>query len=393
MTDEHAEALDRTTIVRRRARARARRRRGLMRLAVLLAVVGAGIGFGVAQIGSSPPRAKPPATTTTTLPKNHKTTLQVPAVSASLASWTLPIAVRGAVVITSSHAGDLVVAGGLAAGDVAGQIVDELDPSNGSLSEIGALSTPIYGAASCVLGGAGFIFGGWSPAPTANVQQLSSLASGGGVSNSGIASLLPEARAGASAVVVGSTAYVVGGESGAQADATVLSTTDGVHFHTVATLAVPVIEPAVAAIGDQLVVFGGYAPSGANIGPPVRAIQTVDLASGSVTVAGELPVPLAGATAIDLSGTVYVAGGETTGTAGAGDHDVASVYAWVPQAHRVVAVGSLSIAVANSGSDVIGGTAWLVGGETAPGVLTDRVQSLVRTGKSITTTASASGVR
>ncbi len=88
-----------------------------------------------------------------------------------------------------------------------------------------------------------------------------------------MAGRLPAARSGLAAVTVGGTVYLVGGSTAA---GDVLASTDGGHFRTVARLPVPVRDPAVAALGDQIWVFGGQAASG-----PVSDIQRVTVPSAA----------------------------------------------------------------------------------------------------------------
>ena len=129
-------------------------------------------------------------------------------------------------------------------------------------------------------------------------------------------------------MTIGGTAYLVGGATGTSSAGDVLASTDGHHFRTVARLPVPVRDPAVAALGDQIWVFGGQAATG-----PVSDIQRITLAAAAqpspgqhgasqpspgqhgtarATVAGHLPSPVTGAAAFVLGGTVFIAGGQVS---------------------------------------------------------------------------------
>ena len=171
--------------------------------------------------------------------------------------------------------------------------------------------------------------------------------------------------------MLGGSAYVVGGYDGPALDREVLATTDGSHFRDVAALAVPVRYPAVAVLGRRIYVVGGQSASGA----PVDTVQVVDPASHTASVVGRLPLPLAGAVAATLDGTVYVAGGDT-GTSAGSLHPVAGVLAFRPSSGTFLAAGSLREAVGYAGAAVTGGRLWIVGGEGAGGPPTAAVQML-----------------
>jgi N-acetylneuraminic acid mutarotase len=130
--------------------------------------------------------------------------------------------------------------------------------------------------------------------------------------------------------------------------------------------------PAVAAVGGRLYVFGGQALTGPSAGQPVATIQVVNLATHAVTMAGRLPVPLAGATAVTLGGHVFVVGGDR----GAGTTSGA-VWAFDPSTLAVSTAGQLRVPVAHAGVAVVGASAWIVGGESNGAPVT-AVQTLTR---------------
>ena len=139
-----------------------------------------------------------------------------------------------------------------------------------------------------------------------------------------VAGWLPAPRSGLAAVTIGGTAYLVGGVAGA-GRGDVLATTDGRHFRTVARLPVPVRDPAVAALGDQIWVFGGQAATG-----PISDIQRVTVPGpqpspsqpgprGSGTRPAEAgppwwptAAPVTGAAGFALGGTLFIAGGQVS---------------------------------------------------------------------------------
>jgi outer membrane protein assembly factor BamB len=185
---------------------------------------------------------------------------------------------------------------------------------------------------------------------------------------------LPGPRADAAAVSIGRTAYVVGGY-GAHSDRAVLSTSDGRSYHKVANLPVPVRYPAVTTWRGNIYVFGGETVYGPRPGVASRAVQVVDPASHSATLAGRLPVAVEGAAAATLDGVMYLAGGQSPSGTAAGSHgELSSIYAWSPQRRRALLAGHLFLPVSHAGLAVLGSRAWLIGGETAPGAPTSAVQ-------------------
>jgi hypothetical protein len=191
-----------------------------------------------------------------------------------------------------------------------------------------------------------------------------------------------------------------------------LAAADGPAYRTVATLPVPVRDPAVAALGGRIYVFGGLARTGPHAGSPVSVIQAVDPARRTAAVVGHLPVPLAGAAAVAVDGELFVAGGESSAagrpvagvgttqlagqpTARAGTSDAASptrtdsaIWAFDPASRRLLAAGRLQVPVAYAGVVSVGATAWIVGGES-DGALVSSVQ-LIRPDRAFGT-AGASG--
>jgi outer membrane protein assembly factor BamB len=186
-----------------------------------------------------------------------------------------------------------------------------------------------------------------------------------------------------------------------------LATADGQPYRTVATLPVPVRDPAVAALGGRIYVFGGLALTGPHAGSPVSVIQAVDPARRTAAVVGHLPVPLAGAAAVAVDGELFVAGGESSAagrqvaglgttqlagqpTARAGMSDAASptrtdsaIWAYDPASGRLLAAGRLQVPVSYAGIVAVGSTAWSVGGES-DGALVSSVQ-LIRPDRSFGT--------
>ena len=161
-----------------------------------------------------------------------------------------------------------------------------LNPVTGSTTSAGRLAAATPGAAGATLNGRDFLFGGGSQAGTAPAQQIDRAADRrrGRHGHGG----RPAARAAVRAGRGDHRRYRVpagrrhrGGPAG-----DVLASTDGRHFRTVARLPVPVRDPAVAALGDQIWVFGGQAATG-----PVSDIQRVTVPSAAPPGTAASPAP------------------------------------------------------------------------------------------------------
>ena len=297
----------------------------------------------------------------------------VPAIEAGLLPWKLDAALSREVVLPG--AGDSVtVVGGLTASQASSPRIFTLHTANGSTAELGRLAAGTHDAAGAELLGRNFLLGGGTPNTVATVEGFASAASvPAPTSVTGtVVGSLPQPRSDSAAVTIGAKIYVVGGYDGSSPDPSVLSTTDGQHFKTVAALPISVRYAATAALGDRIYLFGGQQVGGLAPGAPVDAIQMVDTKSGKATVVGHLARPLAGAVAVDLGGNIYVAGGITAGSKQA----VPDVWAFDPARAAMLRAGTLPAPVAFGAAGVVGGRAWLIGGEP-DGTPVDSVEMMV----------------
>jgi hypothetical protein len=284
------------------------------------------------------PRAQPPSPSP---PAITRQSLQI-----SPAAFQLPSGIAREVVL--AHGRDLLIVGGLTQRGTTTAAVTRLNPVTGRTRPAGRLTDPTHDAAGAVLGGRAYVFGGGVTASLADVQALAGR-------HAVVAGRLPGPRSDLSSVTLGATAYLIGGYDGASYDASVLATTDGSHFRTVARLPVPVRYAAVAAAGQRIWVFGGEVPSGLT-----NVIQQIDLATGKASVVGRLPARLSGATGIALGGQILVAGGQLA------RHGrlvtSRAVLAYDLARHRVRRTGTLPVPVTNAAAAVLGGVAFLIGG-------------------------------
>jgi hypothetical protein len=400
-------------------------------------VVGA---LWLVSVSGATTRSHPPGT-----PARHAGT--IPAAESGLLPWALAAPISRAIVLPGKG-GQLDIIGGLTSSNVSAEGIYALNTATGNLTHVANLNGGLHDASGAVIAGQDLTFGGGSPATVATVQSVIPSATGSGtVAVAAVTGALPQPRSDSAAVTIKGTTYIVGGYDGTNPDRSVLATTDGRTFSTVASLPVPVRYPAVAAYGGLIYVFGGQAITGAKAGLPVNTIQVVDLRRHTASTIGHLPIPLDAAVAVAIGPHIYLAGGETTvaqptavgvgttqlgppppganpgagatsasttaltmpgsGSAGrpivlAGAHagaasspgngtsTVSTIWAFNPATHRLLNAGRLQVPISHSGVAVVGTTAWLVGGESN-GAVVSTVQMLTPDPKFGTAGASGAG--
>ncbi len=237
-----------------------------------------------------------------------------------------------------------------------------LDPASGTVTAAGSLAVVVHDGAGAQIGAASYVFGGGSPNTFATVQSLGAAAA---AAAGAVAAQLPQPRSDLATTTVGHTVYIVGGYDGTTYDPSVLTTTDGTHFTSVANLPVPVRYPAVVALGGHVFAFGGQTGSGAGSTVTATAdIQEIDPATRSAHIVGTLPQALYGAAAFVIDGHIYIAGGQT-----GGGQTLTQLYEFDQRTHRVADAGLLPQAVAFGGYATVGtgkaAIGYLVGGEVA----------------------------
>jgi len=311
--------------------------------------------------------------------------------SVANATWQLAAPIAGDLVLPGPGT-ELTVLGGATIGGAPAQGVFALDTSTGTLVHVGNLTTALDDASGAVIGGQDVVFGGSSPGALSTVQSLvqaglSGAGAGAGAGARSVASAvplanLPHSRTESAVATIGTTSYLVGGDDDTSALATVLSTTDGKTFRSVAALVKPVRFGAVAAFGDKIYVFGGEGLAQGHATTPVDTIQIVDPKDHRSRVVGHFPEPLSGASAVTVDGEVLILGGITqtgsvqgTGTSHpSGSHSsspggyststVGSIWLFDPATDRVSQAGALPEPVSQAGVAVAGSTAWVIGGLT-----------------------------
>ena len=303
------------------------------------------------------------------------------------APYQLPSGLSREVVLP--HGPDLLIVGGLTVQGTSTATVRRLNPATGSTTRMRRLAVPTHDAAGATVGGRTFVFGGGEQASVATVQQVTGPAARARAATTPgspmVTGRLPRPRSDLTAVTQGGTTYLLGGYDGTTYDATVLATSDGRRFTVAARLPVPVRYPAVAVLGRQIWVFGGQTSHGitndiqrislpgagpGGAGQAVGGRRSARRTGPEAVVAGHLPEPTTGAAAFTLGGAVYVAGGQTapgrpgqaTASPAAALTTSRAVLRYQP-GHPAVLAGSLPVPVANAAAGVLGGTAYLVGGD------------------------------
>ena len=264
---------------------------------------------------------------------------------------SLPQGLSRTVAVNTGDA--ILVMSGLSPGDASTSRVVRINPTNGAAQLIGHLTTAVHDASGAFLNGDALVFGGGAGTQVSAVQA----------ERAGSASVighLPAGRSDTAAATIGNTAYVVGGFDGHQLPRAVLATTDGRSFRAVATLALGVRYPAVAAAGGAVWVVGGQLATteGTLAGAQTSDIQRIDPATGKVTVVGHLPTSLGHASAFSLGGSIYVCGGRVGSTASS------RIWRLDPATGRVTLAGRLPMAYSDMAAVVFGSAAYLIGGET-----------------------------
>jgi N-acetylneuraminic acid mutarotase len=270
--------------------------------------------------------------------------------------WRLPTPLgREAVVAVG---GKLVVAGGLVAGDQSTATAYRLDPTNGHVQPLRGLPVPVHDTAGVLLGGRPVVLGGGntSEQDVVQVQRPGGWTVGGH---------LPQARSDLAAFTVAGRALVIGGyDAVTPAVPSVLASRDGASWMVIGSLPVPVRYAAGVAQGGAVWLFGGE-----RSGAQQTAVQRIDATTGKAQVVTHLPHPLGHASAIAFGRRILLLGGRT------GSTSMTSQMWWFdPATHRFIRAGKLPAPLADTAVAVVGGAAYLVGGESP--LVTDRVRAV-----------------
>lgn len=313
-----------------------------------VALVGCGSGGGeLSGGGGSPSPATAAPTTTTTVP------IEARPVRVSPAPWGLGTAIQREGLVTDGTS--IFLAGGLDRASVSSAAVLKIDPATGATTPVGTLPLAVHDTQAVWRNGTIVVVGGGSPPIRTEVQ---SVVPGGAAK---VIGQLPHDRADHVVAQVGDTLYALGGvDQASNLDGTVATSTDGgVTWKQVGTLAQAVRYSGIGVLDGQIFLLGGVASAS---GVDTAAIQRFDPKTNQTTVVGQLPQALSHPTSVQFGPLVFLAGGFVNNA----------------RVTKVQKVDLRSLTTADTGqvlpgpmSDgaavVIGGTAYLVGGEGADG--------------------------
>jgi N-acetylneuraminic acid mutarotase len=336
--------------------------------AVLAIVLTTGSGGGTPSAHSTAAVGRT-ATTTATAPAPPRHRSPAPAHLVFADSGVRLPAPRQSPAALTLAAGQVLLVGGLtAAGQPAAGIL-RVTPTEAA--EAGHLPRPLSEAAAASVSGTAYVFGGAGGGGGSSAGggagatgSAGAAGSGGGAPTSDILRIdpagtaqtvdqLPAPTAGAGAAAIGANAYIVGGYDGSHYLTSVVAWQPGVGAHIVATLPVGLRDPAVAAIGGQLVIAGGTTPKG-----PSRALYGYDPSGTQVVGIGPLPGPLTHAQAVVLHDRVFLLGGETSVQGTQTD----AILEYDPVNAHVSLAGRLPTPLSDAGAATINGQVLLAGG-------------------------------
>jgi hypothetical protein len=254
--------------------------------------------------------------------------------------------------------GRLLLAGGLGPTGASTTTVLALPATSGAATLSLALGSPTHDAGGVLDGGTLLVAGGGQATSTGAVQLLR-LVPG---AHARPLPPLPVPRSDLCAAPWRGGAVLAGGYDGTRPTLTVLEIGRAGRARGIGRLLRGVRYAACALDGSTLYLAGGLAFAG-GAWEPTRLVQAVDLHTGQVRVAGELPEPVAGASAALLGGSLYVLGGEGP----SGPYD--AVLGYDPETQRFLPEGRLPVALAFAGAASFGDVVYLAGGDGGQGPL------------------------
>jgi len=169
----------------------------------------------------------------------------------------------------------------------------------------GTIGEPLSDLGATIVGSTAFLVGGYTGAAWATAIQR--FVPG---HTPTVAGRLPAGLRYAGVASLGRHIYIAGGITTAGTTNAVLAFDPSRGtVRPIASLPHPVAHGALVALGDRLYLVGG---SDAN-GVPLRSVISVDPRTGATLTAGSLPHPLSDAGAAAVGGAIVVVGGRSTG--------------------------------------------------------------------------------
>jgi hypothetical protein len=273
---------------------------------------------------------------------------------AVVARWHLPLA-SGRQAVVDVGPGQVLLAGGLLAGDASTAQVIRVHLRTGRTSPAPGLAVPVHDTAGGVVGGLPTVVGGGNATEQSVIQVFDG-------DRWRVAGHLPTTRSDLSvAELHRSQAFVLGGYDGTGTPTPILALAPHGRYQQRGRLALGTRYAATAVLGHTAYLFGGEV-----LGRELASVQAVDLGTGRTRVVGTLPAPLGHAMAAAVGSRILVMGGRVSP-----DTQTAAMWWFNPSTGRFTAAGHLPYAVSDAGVASYRRTVWLLGGED-PSV-TDRV--------------------
>lgn len=328
-------------------------------LPVALALVAA-TACGATSPSSSPgssPAADSGSSPSATQPSSQATSAWHPRqVTASTLSWRLPLPSSRQALIKVAG-GRVLLAGGMLADGSSTADVRRIDLATGRTQRVPALAVPVHDAAGGPYAGSPAVYGGGNATEQSLVQALRQ---GRWTRVDGFAT----GRSDLSVVPVAAGTIVLGGYDGASVPLDVLSQQGDAKLRRSGHLHTGVRYAATAAVGRQVLVFGGEVSD-----QELSAVQRLDTGTGRTEVVAQLPRPLGHAMAVQVGDRVLLIGGRT-----AAHQQTDRLWWFDPAGLRFTPAGRLPRPLSDASVAVLGRSVYLLGGEQ-PGV-TDRVLRL-----------------
>jgi N-acetylneuraminic acid mutarotase len=331
-------ARGRQTAQRREARAReVRRRRGaaLLVLAVctaLVIVLATGSGSG-----------RHPA-------RHVRAHAQSSGLVVSVASaGTLPSPLQDAAGAADPAGTGAVLLGGLNAEETSTATIQRV--ASGAVTSAGTLPTALHDACAAELGGTVYLFGGGQQESVSGILAVRASTPGGTLSAEQVATL-PTPASDVACAVLGGAIYVVGGYTGAEALQTILVWRPGTVARVAGTLPKALRYAAVAAVGQSILIAGGTSGTEAS-----RDVYSFDTRTGALQRLAQLPFAVTHAAGAALDGRLLVIGGREA--AHATQHS--SILAVSPSGTVTVA-GRLPLPLSDTAAVATGATITVAGG-------------------------------
>lgn len=314
----------------------------LVALAVSSAALAAGCGGSTTSSTASKPAGRTSAPAKTAHPVNAK-----PATLHPVGASTLPGPRSGGAATTLN--GRIIFSGGLSAAGASTDTVFAVAPGHAS-GQIGVLPGPAHDAAAATLGNRALLFGGGqSEGSDRIIRVLPGPAE--------VIGHLPQLLSDLDAVVIGSSAYVLGGYNGnTTSRAIYLAHADG-SLTQIGQIPLGVRYPAAATDGVHLIIAGGETASGS----PTADAWSFDPATRTITRLPGLPAPTDHAPGAWLDGRFYVLGGLREGAF------TSTILSWAPGERRWRSGGRLPQAISDSTAATLDGQIAVLGGRSASG--------------------------